>query len=176
MNYNLIEVEKTLLVVEERTNIAVYDFNFELHFQCTHPYSQFCTTTAILRIGAIDDYREVEAFYRDYGLTLVNSYEQHLLASELPNWYSYIQKYTPKSQWYSTFPEFEEIEAAFGLPFFLKGSRQTSRHNPALSIIETAEQYEQVKTAYTQDPILHWQDIVVREYVRLRPVVGSHAG
>ena len=53
---------------------------------------------------------------------------------------------------------------------FLKGSRQTSRHQAALSIIHSAEDYYRAIEIYQEDPILRWQELVCREFVQLRSV------
>jgi hypothetical protein len=91
----------------------------------------------------------------------------------LPHWYPLIADLTPKSLWFSEPPSFESIEQMLGLPLFLKGSRQTSRHRAALSIIHTAEEYDRAIKIYAEDPILRWQDLVCREFARLRPVPAT---
>lgn len=60
-----------------------------------------------------------------------------------------------------------------GLPLFLKGSRQTSRHQAALSIIYTREEYNRALEVYREHPILRWQDLVCREFVKLRSVTAE---
>jgi ATP-grasp domain, R2K clade family 3 len=59
------------------------------------------------------------------------------------------------------------------LPLFLKGSRQTSRHRAALSIIHSAEEYDRAIKIYAEDPILQWQDLVCREFAKLRSVPSA---
>jgi hypothetical protein len=72
-------------------------------------------------------------------------------------------------------PTLEQITAEFTWPIFVKGTRQTSKHRKDLAIIESPEAFEQLKQAYADDPILHWQDMVCREYVKLRPVVDTES-
>jgi hypothetical protein len=58
----------------------------------------------------------------------------------------------------------------------MKGTRQTSHHQKALSIIEGQAQYEQALIAYSSDPILRYQDLAYRKYVRLRTVGDALPG
>jgi hypothetical protein len=104
------------------------------------------------------------------GISLIHSPAQNLLASELPRWYPLLAGLTPKSLWFQEPPDFELLEQTLGLPLFLKGSRQTSRHRAALSIIRSAEDYDRAIAIYKTDPMLHWQDLVCREFIKLRPV------
>jgi len=173
---NIALLEHTLVVVSEITHVPVYDFDFELHFRCTHPQDFGNERACVLRIGAIRNY---DCEFREkakWGLRLVNSPEQHLSASELESWYPILADLTPRTRIFAELPTRDEIEALFTWPVFLKGSRQTSQHNPALSVITTAAQYEQVSERYKSDPILHWQHPVIREFVPLEPVMGEVPG
>jgi hypothetical protein len=80
---------------------------------------------------------------------------------------------TPYSEWFAAPPDAATLERKFGLPFFLKGSRQTSRHRAALSIIHSAVEYDRAIAIYRNDPILHWQELVCREFVPLRAVPAA---
>lgn len=153
---NLILLEERLVIAERKQGLAVYDFDFELYFNCRHPHQFTHPLPCLLRAGAIDDYAAQSNALVELGLAPVNSLEQHLLASELANWYPLLQDMTPASAIYQTFPDAEEVEARFGWPVFLKGSRQTSRHQVALAVVENRQHYEQVRLAYARDPILHW--------------------
>ncbi|MDX2098289.1 MAG: ATP-grasp domain-containing protein [Leptolyngbyaceae cyanobacterium bins.59] len=125
---------------------------------------------AIGRFGAAINYDELYQQLAADGIFLIHSPEQHLLASELPRWYSLLDGLTPKSLCFSEPPDIAVLEQEIGFPLFLKGSRQTSRHKAALSIIRTAEDYYRAIEIYKEDPILRWQDLVCREFVQLRPV------
>lgn len=109
-------------------------------------------------------------------LRLVNSPAEHKLASELESWYPIIEDLTPRTAVFDTLPPVEEIEANFGWPIFLKGSRQTSRHNPDLSVNRSRSHYEQTIQQYRDDSILHWQKPVIREFVPLLRVEGEVPG
>ncbi|MDB6076607.1 MAG: hypothetical protein JWO82_354, partial [Akkermansiaceae bacterium] len=61
----------------------------------------------------------------------------------------------------------------FTFPVFIKGARQTSRHQASASIIRSRTDYAVAVELYRQDPILHWQNFVCRELVPLRPVSGG---
>ncbi|MEO1165708.1 MAG: ATP-grasp domain-containing protein [Chloroflexota bacterium] len=72
-------------------------------------------------------------------------------------------------------PSLETIIAEFDFPFFVKGARQTSKHQKSLSIIENADAFANLVQQYKNDPILHWQDVVVREYLPLRPIANDNS-
>lgn len=172
----LIQLADKLNIVIEKTNVAAYDFNFELFFACGHPTYLPDQSMCVLRTGALADYAQSVETYAELGLVPVNSIEQHVKASELSAWYPLIADLTPKSAWYASFPDAGEIEALFGWPVFIKGTRQTSKHNPDLCVARTPEAYRAIAQSYRDDPILHWQDIAVRELVDLKPLAGSVPG
>ncbi len=58
----------------------------------------------------------------------------------------------------------------------MKGSRQTSKHNPDLSVIRSRAHYEMAAQLYRNDPILHWQKPVIREFIALMPVAAQVPG
>ncbi len=93
--------------------------------------------------------------------------------SELPRWYPKLEGLTPKSCWFAQPPRLEALEPLLRWPLFIKGSRQTSRHRAALSIVRSPEDYQRVVAAYRDDPILHWQEFVCRELIELRPVAAE---
>ena len=173
---NLIRLADKLNIVVELVNVAAYDFDFELFFDCRHPIYWEGDSVCVLRTGAIPDYPGTLSDYAERGLTPINTGQQHLMASELSAWYPLIQDLTPHSAWFSKFPEVEEIEDTFGWPIFVKGTRQTSRHNPDLCIARDAEAYRKLIPLYADDPILHWQDIAIRELVTLKPLSGKVSG
>jgi hypothetical protein len=169
-NLDLILLEETIWILAGNIDSPSYDFSFSQLFACRRPWNRPEKLTAIGRFGAVTDYDRAYQELSTDGIFLVHSPEQHLLASELPRWYPLLQGLTPKSFWFSDPPDFDTIERALGLPFFLKGSRQTSRHRAALSIIRSAEDYYRAIEVYREDPILRQQDLVCREFVSLCPV------
>jgi hypothetical protein len=173
---NIARVENKLVVVSQATNVPTYDFDFDLHFSCRHPYRFEREELCVLRIGALDAYDAKFREKLDIGLRLVNSPADHRLASELENWYPHLSGLTPFTRIFDALPTADEIEAHFAWPVFLKGSRQTSKHNPDLSIIRDRSHYEAAARRYRTDPILHWQKPVVREFVPLMPVSGRVPG
>jgi hypothetical protein len=173
---NIARVENKLVVVSEEIGVSVYDFAFDLHFSCSHPHFIEGEEPCVLRVGPIADYTGEFSDKLGMGLRLINSPAEHGLASELVRWYPLISELTPRTQVFESLPSADEIEASFGWPIFLKGSRQTSKHNPELSVIESRSHYERAVQAYRSDPILHWQKPVVREFVSLEPVAGSVPG
>jgi hypothetical protein len=173
---NLARVENQFVVISETTHVPVYDFDFDLHFRCTHPQQFDHETACILRTGAIHDYDGEFREKAGWGLRIVNSPVEHLCASDIEIWYPKLADITPRTRVFAELPGAAEIEACFGWPIFLKGSRQTSQHNPDLSVITSAAQYQDVSRAYACDPILHWQRPAIREFVRLMPVSGAVPG
>lgn len=169
-NLDLIHLEETVWVLVGEVDLPSYDFSLSQFFACRRPWHRPEKITAIGRFGATTNYDEVYQKLAAEGILLVHSPEQHLLASELTRWYPLLEGLTPRSLWFSEPPDFAILEQEIGLPLFLKGSRQTSRHKAALSIIRSAEDYYQAIEIYRDDPILRWQDLVCREFIQLRPV------
>lgn len=173
---NILRIENKLIVISEPVGLSVYDFAFDLHFPCRHPQHFDQVESCVLRVGAVQDYAAEFADRLSRGLRLINSPEEHRRASELEGWYPLIGEMTPRTRIFAELPTAEEIERDFTWPIFLKGSRQTSKHNPDLSVIESREHYERAAQQYRSDTILSWQKPVVREFVPLAPVVGSVPG
>ena len=173
---DILRVEKKLTFVCKPTNVQAYDFNFEMFFECTHPHYFENEEVCVLRTGAVADYENEYEELLSSGLRLINSPDEHVRASELSSWYPLIADFTPKSICLDQLPAAEEVESQFGWPVFVKGSRQTSKHNPELSIARDALHYAGIVRKFQQDPILHWQKAVIREFVPLQPVSGSVAG
>src|SRR5215471_3024331 len=173
---NIARIENKLIVLSEVVGVSVYDFDFDLHFACSHPHLIKGEELCVLRVGAIDDYTAVFKDKLAMGLRPVNSPDDYTRASELEAWYPLISELTPRSKVFESLPSVADIEADFGWPVFLKGSRQTSKHNPELSIIESRSHYESSVEKFRSDAILRWQKPVVREFVPLEPVAGHVPG
>jgi ATP-grasp domain, R2K clade family 3 len=172
-NLDLILLEDAVWILVGEVGLPSYDFNISQFFSCRRPWQRPAQITAIGRFGAISNYDELYAQLAAEGIYLIHSPEQYLLASELTHWYPLLEGLTPKSCWFSEPPSFESIQQILGLPLFLKGSRQTSRHRAALSIIHSAAEYDRAIAIYAEDPILQWQDLVCREFIKLRPVPAT---
>lgn len=167
---SLIHVEDVLWVVTQPTGLRVYDFPFETFFACRHPYRRPDNVHAVARIGAFQDYPAEYADLRAQGITLLHTPEQHFRATQLPYWYPLIADLTPKSVWFDGAPDPAVIEAELGWPIFMKGIRQTSRHQRKLAFIANADALREALAAYSKDTVLKWQQIVCRRFERLRPV------
>lgn len=168
-------IEDKLWCVVQRVENPSYDFPFESHFACRHPHYLESQVTAIARMGAAEDYAHRYLELQQAGIKLVHSPEQYQLTSELPCWYPLLQDLTPRSICFDSPPSVADIEELFDWPVFLKGERQTSRHQRRLSIIENPAQFESVMAEWRQDPILAWQRIACREFVPLRHVEADHS-
>jgi hypothetical protein len=167
----LLSIEDSVWVLTAPTDNPNYDFRFADSLKCRHPWQPPENITAVARVGAIPSY---DLFYehlrRDESVTLVNNPTEQMRASDLPQWYPSIEDLTPRSIWSDKVPDVATISDQLGWPIFMKGSRQTSRHQRALSIIEGPEQFEQALAVYSRDPLLRWQRIICREFIRLRLV------
>ena len=163
------------IVGSELENPA-YDFHFDRFFPCRRPRERPETVTAIGRIGAPTDYAATFDGLLARGIRLVNDPAQHRRASELPCWYPLLSDVTPRSAWYASPPSAAEIGGEFGWPVFVKGARQTARHDAKLSIARGPAEYAALRARYETSDILHWQHCVVREYVELRALGGGLPG
>lgn len=171
---NLVQVESCLWICEEQLGIPGYDYRFQDFFHCRHPAFLDQEVTALARMGAAPDYAFRYERLLEWKVRLVHSPAEYNLTSNLPNWYPLIKDLTPKSIWYEELPTVAEIESEFTWPVFLKGERQTSKHNRTLSIIEDVVQFREVMEYWKRDPILHWQKVVCRQYIPLRTVAPDN--
>jgi hypothetical protein len=173
---HLVHLENKLFILSETLGVSVYDYDFARYFSCTHPHQIDGEQLCVLRKGSLPDYAAEYARLLTIGLRLVNAPEAQARASLLEHWYPLIQALTPRTMIFECLPAAEVIEAHFEWPIFLKGSRQTSKHNPDLAVIRSRQHYQQAVPRYQSDPILHWQKPVVREFIPLAPVPGAIAG
>jgi hypothetical protein len=167
---DLLLVEDTLWVLTAPVGVAAYDFRFDLGFACRRPWERPDRITAVARVGAFTSYQDTYLSLGAEGIALVHSPEQHLRCSQLPHWYPLLEDLTPRSLWFEGEPDIAAITEHLGWPNFLKGARQTSRHRRRLSIVSGPEALREVLLEYQNDPILHWQPIVARQLIPLRPV------
>lgn len=172
---DLFLLEDAVWLLTETINNPAYDFPFDTNFRVQRNWKGE-HRDVLARIGAFADYEQAYKNLLSNGLRLFNSPQQHFHASQLPFWYPLIASYTPASRWYPTPPPFEEVEEHFRWPVFVKGSRQTSRHLMETCIAGNREEYQRLCRRYTLDPILRWQEFVVRQFVSLRPVSGGTRG
>jgi hypothetical protein len=167
---DLFQIERSLWIAESKILSPNYDFAFESLMACTHSRFGSDEITAVGRFGAVGDYQLLYQGLLDLGVRLIHSPDQHALCSELPRWYPLLDGLTPQSWWFDQAPDADKAAALAGWPLFIKGSRQTSQHQAKLSIIHGPEEYREAVAAFAKDRILHWQQIVIRRFERLRPV------
>jgi len=174
---NLVLVDDMLWAVTQPTGMPAYDFAFEDFFPCKHPYRPPDHVTAVARMGAASDYTERYNSLSIGGIELIHTPQQYDRTSLLPYWYPLIEDLTPRSAWWlaDRRPSAAEIEAQFRWPVFLKGVRQTSKHQRSLAVAESAADYERIVATWEEDPILWWQGLVCREFLDLRRVGESSA-
>ncbi len=173
---DLLLVEDALWVLTRPTGKGVYDLAFDRLLACRRPYHRPDLVTAVARVGAIPDYADYHRGWLERGVRLIHDPDQHRRASELPGWYPLIEDLTPRSVWFAEPPPADVVEAALGWPIFMKGSRQTSGHRKSLAIVDGPDAYRRAIAAYAQDAILHWQELVCRRFVPLRPVGDDEVG
>lgn len=171
------QVDEELLLVEDRlwmltasTGLSVYEFPFARFFSCRYPWQRPEIVDAVARVGAFENYSKRYEELLAGGIRLINAPEEHLRATQLPRWYTFLENLTPRSVWFDQPPTPAQIEEHLAWPIFVKGVRQTSRHQRSLSIIQNPDAFASAMDVYRRDPILAWQGIVCREYVPLRVV------
>lgn len=172
--HDLFRVENKLWVVAAETGMPQYDFRFGDFFECRRPWQPPADVTAVARMGAVGDYEARTTRLAASGIRLVHSPDQYVRCTQLPGWYPLIADLTPRSVWFESFPSLDQVLSHFEFPFFMKGARQTSRHQRRLSIIESPDQFGEAEAAYAPDPILRWQSVACREFVPLR-LVGAQS-
>lgn len=167
---DIFSLEELVWLAVTEVGVANYDFEFDRFFACRRPWQRPELVKAIGRFGVTTNYSELYSKLLTEGIELVHSPQQYLIASELTGWYPLIKDLTPLSISFNEAPNIEEIEKYFNWPIFIKGNRQTSKHKTALSIANSPSEYLQIMEFYKNDPILHWQTIVCREFIPLRMV------
>lgn len=170
VGYDLMLIDDTVWILTQKTNNPAYDFAFDSALACRRPWQRPNQVTAVARVGAPQDYNTLFNQMNDCEIKLINSPRQHLNGSELPEWYPCIEDLTPKSAWFDSPPRSGAVAELIGWPVFVKGARQTSRHDPRKSIARNATEYEALVEEYRCDSILCWQRCVIREFVQLRSV------
>ncbi len=166
----LLHIDGCLWVLSKHIGEQKYDFDFERFFPTRRPFSRPSGIELMARVGAIADY---DAFYdelKENGLSLINNPSEHRICSDFEGWYEPLKELTPMSRCYDSPPSAAEVADIFGWPVFMKGTRQTSRHDKYLSIIRNENHYNDALERYSSDDILHWQKIVIRKFVQLRTV------
>ncbi len=131
---------------------------------------------AVARLGTAPDYEQRFNEFESLGVRLIHTPAEYQRTSELPTWYSLLKDLTPRSVWFDHKPASKEVEQHFQWPVFVKGQRQTNRHNKDTSIIDGAKHFESLMTRWDDDEILRWQKVVCREFVPLRPVGPASVG
>lgn len=164
---NIFQIENAITIAERKTHITTYDFNFRQFFTVKNLQSASKTHSVILRIGAINNYDTLFNSCQNAGLLPVNSPEEHLRASVLPEWYPLIKDLTINSIWFDDFPDAETVEKELGWPVFIKGERQTNRHQLSTCIAHTPEMFHLICKRWKTDPVLKWQKMVCRKFVHL---------
>lgn len=167
---DIFQIERSVWIAEAKIQSPNYDFAFSQLMACSHSRYGHDEVTAVARFGAVIDY---DALYQDLlknGVKLIHSPAQHQLCSELPQWYPLLEGLTPQSWWFDKAPDADTAGDLAGWPLFIKGSRQTSRHQFKLSIIHNPEEYQEAVEAFSKDRMLFWQQIVIRRFEHLRPI------
>lgn len=167
---DIFQLEESVWLSVKPVGVGAYDFSFEPLFSCRRPYEMPEKSEIICRLGAFSDYEDTFNKFLQVGFSLVNSVEQHFRASELPLWYPLIEEFTPRSIWFDKIPKIQDIEANFSYPVFIKGARQTAKHQASLSIARDRTELIAILEEYQRNPILHWQQLVCREFIELRKI------
>ena len=158
-----------IAILQRTTGNEVYDFNFRYFFDCKSIVSEV-DSPVLLHIGAVEDYEEMETLIENMGMKLLVSNDDHLLCSTIEKWYPLICEKTPYTKVYDEFPSVDTLLEDFSFPVFIKGNRQTNKHNRSQCIIDNTEAYEKLQRTWKNDSILSWQKVAIREYVKLQKI------
>lgn len=166
-------LESVVWIGAARIDVPRYDFEFERFFACRRPYQRPDRIEAVGRCGVIENYSDLYQELEAGGVLLIHTPDEYQLASELPNWYPILAGLTPRSESYREPPAAAALESSFSYPFFVRGSRQTSGHQTALSIIYNRADYERVARHFRRSPAQRRQQFICREFINLRRVAPS---
>lgn len=166
---SIINIRSAICISTVETHSPVYDFDFRKYFDAT-PVFEAVKQPLILRAGALSDYAHLYHALQESGLTLINNIDQHNIASLLPHWYPLIAAYTPRSKWYEQLPDVNTIMADFTFPVFIKGERQTNRHQLSSSKAANQQELQNILDNWKNDPILNWQKLICREFIPLEKI------
>lgn len=171
---SLVSVEDALWVLTRPIGMARYDFPFEQFFACRHPIYRDRAVRAVARMGAATDYAKQYQALLAENIELIHSPAEYERTSNLPTWYPLLEDLTPRSVWFNQRPSAADVEAVFRWPVFVKGERQTSRHQRKFAILDGRDAFEHAMEAWSADPLRWWQQVVCREFVSLR-LVGEQS-
>lgn len=136
-----------IAILQRNTGDYVYDYDFRNHFDCKSVVSEI-DLPVLLHIGAVEDYEGLEDMIEGMGMKLLVNNAEHLRCSIIEKWYPAIKGITPFTKIYDEPPTVDELLKDFSFPVFIKGNRQTNRHNKAQCIIESADAYEKLKNTW----------------------------
>jgi len=172
-NTDILLLEDRLWLLVSQIGVPIYDFNFRDWFHTHTPYDPPEKIEAVARVGAVADYDHFYSQYKADGVSVINSPEEHFRASQLDLWYPLLADLTPQSVCFRGRPSLEQVKARLDWPVFMKGARQTSRHQRKLSLIENDGDFLAAMERYAADPILGWQDVVCRKFIPLRRLADA---
>lgn len=169
-------VDDCLCLSAKPIGVSAYDFDFRTFFPCRSLWQARKNQSLILRHGALDDYDQLFSDYQDKGFRLIHTPGEHRRASLLSHWYPLIKEWTPKSHCFDGVPSAEQILKEFECPVFIKGDRQTAGHREDLCVARSPSELEALLARYRESAILHWQNLICREFVSLQAVSGDTKG
>ncbi len=158
-----------IAVLQRNTGNGDYDFDFRNGFECKSVISEV-DVPVLLHIGAIENYESVESSLEELGMKLLVHEAEHNRCSTIEKWYPALKGRTPFTKIYDELPDVQELLKDFSFPVFIKGNRQTNRHQRSQCIIESEDQYETLREEWKRDSVLSWQKVAVREYVPLMEI------
>lgn len=118
--------------------------------------------TVIARFSALPFYKEQEFDYSYLGATMINSHQEHLYIADLQNWYMDLSWCSPK-----TYTELYQLPD--NGPFFLKGETNSKKFLwKTHAFAQTKKDAIDVYGRLTEDSMLQYQKIYIREFVKLK--------
>lgn len=144
-------VKKYFPCIDKRTQITAGDF-------------------VIPRFSALPFYKELENDINYVGARLINTYDQHRYIANLINWYYDLYEFTPV-----TWDKLSDIPEVG--PFILKGETNSKKFlfNTHM-FAKTKQEAIEVHGRLTQDSLIGYQHIYIRQYVQLEKLCDGLQG
>src|ERR1044072_388128 len=112
-NLDFIFLEEAVWIAKANVGVPIYDFEFDNFFACRRPFYRPEKIKVVGRFGVTTNYEELFDSLKNEGIELIHTPQQYLLASDLTYWYQRISDFTPKSKWFESPPEADEVEKHF---------------------------------------------------------------
>lgn len=141
------------------------------YFSCIDKRTQITVDNLVIpRFSALPFYKELENDINYVGARLINTYDQHRYVADLVNWYYDLYEFTPV-----TWDKLSDIPEVG--PFILKGETNSKKFlfNTHM-FAKTKQEAIAVHGRLTQDSLIGYQHIYIRQYVPLEKLCDGLQG